>query len=263
MASPFSFFRKHQGVMLAVFGVALMIAFVVLPPLLQMMEYTGGGGNQRDVVVTWTGGGLTRDEIAGRLATRRSLLDFLNQIRADAKAKNEAARLDRATPIPSSLSPASVLATMLHAEKARDMGLVVSDDAVTEYLLSVGDHELTLQEIAASREKAKVKFNDTFLFDALREELLAVKLQQMAFSGWVTPPGEAWQYYSRMNRRVTAEFAAFPVADFAAEVDDKPSDKEIRELYEKYKDQVPQSVFRRARLQGARTPAVRLRDGRL
>ncbi len=77
MASPFSIFRKYQATLLAVFGVALMIAFVVFPAIQQMQRLGGGGRGSQPVVMTWVGGKVTGDELRTKGKVNNWTLEFL------------------------------------------------------------------------------------------------------------------------------------------------------------------------------------------
>ena len=84
MASPFSIFRRHQRVSLAVLGVVVMIGFVVLPAIIQMQQYSRGRTNN-PVVLKWNGGQLTEAELASKRHTRSNLLRFIQQLQEDAR----------------------------------------------------------------------------------------------------------------------------------------------------------------------------------
>jgi hypothetical protein len=86
------------------------------------------------------------------------------------------------------------------------------------------------------------------LISALAEEF-RVRLAQTAvlgfdpqgFSHVPTPvaPYESWQYYVQNRTEVNATLLPVPVRDFLSQVKDKPSEQELIDLYEKYKDEEP------------------------
>ena len=88
--------------------------------------------------------------------------------------------------------------------------------------------------------KVLPKLSKDSLYNAFRDELLAMNLRRMATGGvLVTTPASAWQYYDKFNRRVTAEFVPFEVDDYISQVSGEPTKTEISDLYEKYKDAYP------------------------
>ena len=85
MANPLHIFRKYQYVFLVGFGIMLMFAFVIAPPLsdyLQSRAGTSGGGNP--VVVTWTSGELRESELSNlrtqHLLTTRFLETLVRRV---------------------------------------------------------------------------------------------------------------------------------------------------------------------------------------
>lgn len=74
MAGSFEFFRKNQKSMLVAVAILAMLAFFVLPPILQM----GGGQASADpVVAAWNGGEIREAKLSerwhcGRLRTGSS-----------------------------------------------------------------------------------------------------------------------------------------------------------------------------------------------
>jgi hypothetical protein len=240
MASPFSVFRRHQKVSLAVLGVAVMIGFIVFPAIIQMQQMATGNANN-PVVLKWKGGQLTEAELAGKRHTRGSVLRFIQQLQEDARKADPEVQLNPSIGIPNTDDPNSIVQTLVLAEKARQMGIVVSDQAIRDYLSSLTEGVLTTGQMEAAKNKALgTKWTEEMLFDILREELLAHKLRQMASSAVaVTTPVAAWDYHNRMGRQVTAEFVPFSVDEFIPQVKAEPTNKEVQELYEKYKGNYP------------------------
>ena len=76
MASPFTVFRKHQKVLIAVAGLMAMIAFVFLPMVLQSMDHRGAAANPV-VVSTKQYGNLKESDLYRMRGRRQRLLRFL------------------------------------------------------------------------------------------------------------------------------------------------------------------------------------------
>ena len=221
-------------------GVVVMIGFVVLPAIIQMQQYSTGNSNN-PVVLKWSGGTLTEGELASKRHTRSNLLRFVQQLQEDARQADPDVQLNTAIGIPNTDDPRSIVQTLLLAEKARKMGVVVSDQAISDYLASLTEGVLTPDQLVKAKEKALgTKWTEEMLFNALREELLAQKVRQMASTAVaVTTPAAAWEYHNRMERQVTAEFVPFAVDDFVKQVKAEPTNKEVQELYETYQGDYP------------------------
>jgi len=89
MASPFSLFRQYQKVLIAVFGVGLMIAFLVEGSLLNILSGGGGGpsssSGSASSAVSFKGGSLTDEQL---LRMHRSDLladEFVERVKAEAQ----------------------------------------------------------------------------------------------------------------------------------------------------------------------------------
>ena len=73
MASPFKFFRKHQTQLLVVIGILTMIAFIILPSILQQLDVAGRIRPASTIVETQKYGSLSTDELR-RLKYNQSIL---------------------------------------------------------------------------------------------------------------------------------------------------------------------------------------------
>ncbi len=259
MASPFSLFRRHQGILLAVFGVALMVAFVVLPAVIQMQGAGGGrGGYNTDTVLVWSGGEVTQSDVNNIRQRRRHVFDFVRNLQNIAKAKpgGDDMNVTREYGMIEQLSnntASSAVESMLLAQKGRDMGMSINDQAVRNFLKSATDDIFNDDEELDAAIRASIKgTSQAAVYVALKEELLAYHVRQMALKGisptnqqearnWagtVTTPSAAWEYYNRMNRMVNAEFVAIETEDFVAEVGE-PTSKQIQSYYDEYKNAYP------------------------
>ncbi len=259
MASPFSIFRRNQKIMMAVVTIGAMVAFVFLTPL----TYLGGSRKvQNPVVVETRYGDLTANEL-DNLRFQREIVDrFLLQVTKERVARQLGqANLDsrwlsgvvenqylmvrnnlmgRAAQGPEE----AAVETLVLSERARQMGIVITDETINDLL-----KQLTADSVSAAELRDIIRdlspqhpIGVPRLFDALRTELLAsryVQLFQLSLND--LPPAERFEYYARLNRRAKAEVMPLAVADFVAQVAD-PSDGEVQEFYDKYKNDFPDPV---------------------
>ena len=258
MASPFSLFRRHQKVMLAVVGVAAMVAFVFLDPVMRYLGGRSGGGQAANPVIVETRyGNLTASELEA-LRYQRQLVDlFLQRVLENAVGKQfgnaniDARWLTGAVQQQygmwksqimgrSVVGPeAEAVETMVLAERAKQMGLVISDRSINDMIKQLSSDNLSADELQTIIKNLQPQRPITVprLFDALRTELLASQYRQL-FAQSLTdiPPAQRFEYYSRLNRRAKTEVMSLAVADFIGQVPD-PSDAELKTFYDKYKDQ--------------------------
>lgn len=257
MASPFAVFRRNQKVMLATVGLAAIIAFVFLTPL---MSYMGGGPRQINPVVVETNfGKLTRNDL-DQIRHSRDLVDrFLQQltgavVTSQLKQGTIDPRMARAFHdrlyvnwmqqllARSERDPQrAALETMLLANKAQEQGMVVSDQAINDLIKQISVNSVTPAElraiIASLRPGQPVSV--AVLFEALRTQLLASQYSLMFnYTVQDLPPAQRFESYSRLNRRASAEVMPLAVGDFVDQVEE-PTTEELAAYYNRFKNDFP------------------------
>lgn len=223
MASPFEKFRKNQKQLLVFVGVVCMVAFVfggvTCGP-------TGGPVRGENEAVFETESGTFRESDLDSLRRSRQVANrFVGSIRPGASF--------------GSTEDEALANLMLLSEKAQRLGLVVSDQAVNDFIRAMHGNQLTTQDVRGIMQSQDL--TPVIVFDAVRRELLAANLLQMLFPRDFmqgASPGERWDYYSRIHRRVHAQVLPVPVEAFVDQVA-TPDEEELREFFEKYKDVLP------------------------
>jgi hypothetical protein len=231
MASPFTIFRKHQKMLIATLGLLAMIAFVFLSgPVLDTI--LSGSHTNPVVVSTKKYGSLNEADLHSLVVNRNVILNFFFEA------------LGRRIPIEyieDSLGPAtedSAVTTWVLSNRAKQTGLVVSDEAIAEFIRKF-TVRFTGEQVSADTMRKALKsqgVTERQLFEALRSELAAYYYQRLFFYSLMpTPPGQRWDYYERLNRRATVQVTAVPVAKYLDEVQD-PDESTLREFFEQAKD---------------------------
>jgi hypothetical protein len=250
MASPFSIFRKHQRAMIAVLGILCMFAFTFTGFMGGFGSGSGGGGGiQNTVVVTTSFGDFGEADLRNMRYQRNEVKMFLGQallLTVDPQMRPFLQqRLSEMleTQIIGPSTEAAVLETRVLAREAKEAGVVVSDDSVTDFLREqTGDQVRNedFQNILNNLSKRGDRpMSKAMLYEALRTELLAKNMQQMFFSSLQATPGERWGFYQRLKRRVRVELAPVAIEDFVSKIAD-PADGVAHKFFDQYKDQEPQ-----------------------
>ena len=249
MSSPLAAFRKYQKILLAVFGVALMLVFTVGGLVSQYLGASQGGQVEDSIVVRWKNGQLRESQLQMHRYARNQLRIFQQAV---IQTTTQRAGTPRVVVVPDTNAEASVVESLVLAEEARRLGMVVSDDAVLQYLVThLSDDTISRDELAGILAQVTGgRMTQAQLFENLRTELLAHQLRVFvngaAFDGSVLDtsisPGESFDYFKRLRRTMEAEVTPVAVEDFLDQVTDKPSDEEIKELYEEYKDAYPSPI---------------------
>lgn len=258
MASPFRIFRRHQKALLIVAGVVLMLVFVLADSLQMLMgDSLGGGGNAgrpdaNAVAVRWNDGELTNAELNELVFRRRVVNGFLGQI------YQTGAYAEQMQAISTGVAPrrqpnvdfvgertmaqqgveADVVRVRLFAEAAREAGMTVSDDMIGNYLDELGFGRVSRDDMGKAIRQLQADRGVTvpYVFDALREELLAHNYQKShAFAISTVLPTQRWNDWRRLNDRVSIEAAAFPAESFLVDVPE-PSDAEVAAFLEQKDD---------------------------
>jgi hypothetical protein len=252
MASPFRLFRKNVKPLIVVFMSLLVLAWVAgggLTP--RMSGPREGADSSRDVnavAVTWDGGSLTNQQIGDLVQRRRIANDFQRQIEGLGRQSAFMAGLEpsrlRVQPLLGPETPEqgverSVVQTRLFAEAAREAGMTVSDQTIVEYLLDLGRRRVTKEDMRAILAQSGHGASIEYVFDALREEMLANNYFGSYFYAFRTvSPQQNWQDWLRVNDRVVIEAAALPVESYLIEVKD-PTEAELVAFFDEYKEKQP------------------------
>ncbi|MEX0938066.1 MAG: hypothetical protein WDZ59_09415 [Pirellulales bacterium] len=259
MASPFSVFRKYQKAMLVVFGVALMLVFTIGDSLMQLM---GGGDTapQNPVIAEWDSGEIRDLEMSQLLMLRRVLNAFLYEAaQLGAMASGQPPQVEL---VGGPATEESVLNTVLLAQKAEDVGYVVSDQAINHYLEQLTNNSVTAAQLRGITDNMQLsdrqKVTMRTIFQALRRELLAWNLVRnyiIAADG--VPPAARWTQWLRVNDRVVAELVPVRAEDYLDEVSD-PTDAQVQEFFEQYNQFEPRPDVAQGTELPSPTPAFRV-----
>jgi len=258
MANPFETFRKHQAVMLVVFGVLIILVFTIGDSLTQML---GGGAPNRanPVVVTWVGGDLRQMDLESASRRRAKTAEVLRQVQFAALRKQNIPeqfwndpRIAR--PLTVSQQELNNSGTMRHlmlVRKADELGIEIGDDQVNAYidtLLNIqpgGPPVLDREELAFIIEgpPGKKHGSVTDFFLNLKEELKADEVEQrLMLSGFEQfTPGELLSFYEQLEKQVALDYIAIPVDTFVDQVS-QPSNEELVKYFKKFKGILPGSV---------------------
>lgn len=235
MANPFRRFRKHQKVWLAFLALAAMISFVILPIWMDSMSSSGG---KDPVVVSTTRYGDIRETKLRMLVSDRLILrGFFEQLAQSAmEAGGDARGLMSVARALGSVGEEEVVETWLMAKRAEELGIMVSDQEINQFLSDLTSQQKVSREAFLQAMQYR-HISDDDLFRILRQELLALRLQQMfGISLGGATPAQRWDYYQRLNERARIEVAALPVADFVDQVPD-PDDATLQVFFDQHKKQ--------------------------
>ncbi len=256
----FQYFRRHQKAFIVVAGVILMFVFTVGDSVNSWLEGRGDGNSARapgDTAVSWDGGQLTVQEF-GHLLTRREILDhFVTGIAGTGYNLASREGLGHLPPRVQMVGliqnpqtgarwtqravEADVVQTHILAAKARQQGVVISDETIKAYIGELGRGQLdgdSISAVVAASNPRGGAPNEQVIFDALREQLLAASTAWSATAPLsVEMPVDRWEGWRRANDHVVIEAAAVDPSTFVIDVPE-PTESQLREYYETYKNRL-------------------------
>ena len=243
-----NWFRRHQKAMLVVLGVILMVTFTVGTSI-SLFTTDRPNSRQDEVAVTWTKGKVRESELISLRQRHIVAYSFLANVIREALERGGAPiingqplRKDRPVEmqdigISREASDEMLMMTMLMAEEGRRHGIVVSREAVKDFLRQLSSPELgeadwldIAQQVIGEHQNLTV----IQVFEHLAYELRAQHMWMLASSGFggVPPPGELWDYFNRLNRRVSIEAFPIDVVSLAAQVRGEPTAAELQKLFD-------------------------------
>ncbi len=268
MTSTFHVFRKNQKIMIAVFGVLLMVAFTLSSVPNFMAE---SSTPQNPLIATSRFGSINASDVTEMIDKRNVVREFLYRISIQARLQEWLDRMQRqfGGDLQKLLGPEtlqgiearlgqeieqnltmtfgppterSVVETHLQAALAERDGVVITDEGIVEYLRDQTADRVTDQQmkeaLAQIATRGRQRVTKAFLFDALRDELAAGKYRELFQLGMQATPAERWEYYTRMKRRATAELVAVPASDFLSQIAD-PSQRDLQSFFDEHKEEEP------------------------
>ena len=261
MASPFSYFRKNQRLWMAAAVLIAILSFVVAP-MLQSFTGRGSVSGRRDAnakAASWSGGSITQDQLDIELGELAVANTFLKKLAFDVREKGGFPKVPEVRPdfalvgiTPDTRDPSSILERKILAAEANRMGIHFDDQSVKTFLQKFVDGKLSGEQIQkALREVSGGRMSLVDFNRLMKEELAKNAVLRLANGGQryeeranaqglptavLSPPSKNWQYFTRFKRRASVETYPVFVKDFEESIDGKPTDKELRELFDKGKE---------------------------
>lgn len=250
----FDFYRRRQREVLAILVLVSIFSFFILPSI-QLYMGEANSADKGDVVVKWRGGQLHQLELVRLVQAKGQTVNFLAQVGNEVIKRGgmpnvPGFRFDfqnnqiQSLGISGFVSELAVARTKILNEKARQMGIVFDDIAIDTFLSDFVNSKLNKKELSEIMDKVSGGELTRFrLYQILKLELAAQVMESTALAGLnssgrpIMSPGLAWQYFERINRQARIEGFPVVVADYLANVKEEPSEAEITELFEKYKEQ--------------------------
>ena len=233
MAGSFGVFRQYEKAALAALAIMAMLAFFVLPPILQMGG--GGSGGPDPMVVSWTGGGLRESGVQRAVIMRKVMNQFL--VATMTASGQDPSRMRLAD------DEKDVVDTLLLAREAEANGMVISNSAINQFLAEWTNDLVPPKDFDAivNGIGGRMGISQEDVFEALRTVLMARRMETLLLGGVgfeAAPPGLRWDYYRRLEQGATIE--AIPVvAETFVDQLPEPAEPVLRAFFDAHRDELP------------------------
>ncbi len=269
-SSPFELFRRNLKPMMVFLTILALLSFVILPSIAmyQQQRAGSGGGGDNATLASYKGGDFTFNRVNYFTRNHYNTVQFLAQLAETTIARGGVPRVPgfqydterqaiQSLGINSEPSDEASVRTMMFAGEAKSKGMELDDTAIRNWLMLYSDGRLGDGEIfGVLQQSTRNQIGQIQLYDQLRNQLLAEAYQRQVMAGLasegrpIVPPAQQWEMFLRLNRRAVADAFAVNVADFIEKTSAKPSDKQIREVFEDGRlrfpdEQSPLPAFRR------------------
>ena len=267
-SSPFELFRRNLKPMMVFLTLLALVSFVILPSIAMYQQQQMGAGGTETKLATFNGGDFDFNKVSYFTRNHYATTQFLRDLAELTISRGGAPKVAefqydpqskqiQALGINPSPSDQSSVRTMMFAGEAKKAGLDLDDTAIRNWLTLYSDGRLSDAEINGVLANAtRNQMGQVQLYEQLRTQLLAQAYQRQVMGGLasggmpIVPPAKQWELFLRLNRRAVADAYAVNVADFIEKTNAKPSEKQIKEVYEEGKtaypdEQSPKPAFRR------------------
>lgn len=230
---PFEVFRRHQKKLIAIFGLLAMFGFVISDSVPRMLNSSGQGRDQE--VANLYGRTIYQSDL-GELAAQRN--------RANAFVGDLVYRMSRGQrPVIApfgGLKTRDLVDAMILQHEADKLGIPGGPELGRDFLKKITMNQMTrdLFEDLASRFSNTVS-GEQLLAD-IGSQVRLENVRRLLGSPLVTPY-DVFTAYRDQTERVSAKAIEIPVDRFLAKVPE-PSQSEIQQFYDRYKDVLPDST---------------------
>lgn len=126
-------------------------------------------------------------------------------------------------------------------KEADDLGIKISDEAVTDFIIEVPGEAGRLGKSELREILARMEVSEGQLYDALRHELRARQAYTLLHPRSYTTPEEFWDYYRRLT--VSQSLAALPVPVSAfVDKEAEPDQSTLATLFESHRNAFPNQL---------------------
>jgi peptidyl-prolyl cis-trans isomerase D len=221
---PFEVFRRHQRKLLAIFAIMAMFGFVVSDSLPKLLSPGSGGRDQP--VATLYGKTVYRSALQGILEERTMANLFVSELSPYIGRTFFGGVQDR-----------DLVDALILEREANRLGMPATPQMGRDWLKRVTNDRMNRETFEALLSRLNNRVSGEQLLADVANQVRLAHVRQLLGAPLVTPY-DIFRAYREQNERVSAKLVEVPVEKFLAKVPE-PSTQEIKAMYEKYKDVLP------------------------
>ncbi|MDR2644075.1 MAG: SurA N-terminal domain-containing protein [Planctomycetaceae bacterium] len=243
--NPFTMFRKNQVILLASLGIMAMISFIILPAVMQLLPGIRYVEGQGDFASTRHHGKVDPLLLDTLRKNRENLARFYQRLWISILQSNPSLLTSREQlskleilvmkvgQLEGKINDEELINGWLVARYSEDQGVVVSPNMVIDLLKATTNNMLTKQNLNQVLEE--LNMSEQFLEYLLSEELRQNQMLRLfAISQNAVLPATRWDWYQRLNKKITLEVATLQVESFIDKVPD-PTNAQIISFFNEHK----------------------------
>ena len=220
---PFEVFRRNQRMLIAVFGLLAMISFVLSDSLPRLLNAGNGGGDRQ--VAKLYGKAVYRSDLNEMARQRSRANQFLN-------------RLMPYTPDQfGSLKERELVDALILEHEADRLGMTATPEVGREWLETITQGRMNATLFQALYSGFSNEITQEQLLSDLANQVRIRKVRGLLGYPMVTPY-DVYESYRDQTERVADKLVEIPVDNFLTKVGE-PSADDVKTLYDKYKDVLP------------------------
>ncbi|MDR2344430.1 MAG: hypothetical protein LBE18_00020 [Planctomycetaceae bacterium] len=242
--SPFTIFRRNQVAGLSALGMLAMIAFIILPAIMQMSPGYRNGDELRNIATTRHHGkvddilldNLRRNSENLARFYQRILIVIIQANPSILSSQEQLARLGllemKANQL-TQIRDEELINNWLIARYAEDIGIKINTDTILDQLKADTNNLITRQNLNQVIED--LNFNEQYLIQLIAEE---IRQRQVTYLFFITQntilPSTRWEWFKRLNKQMSLEVATLPVEAFIDKVPE-PTVAQITQFFDENK----------------------------
>ena len=168
---------------------------------------------------------------------RMRLYRVLGRIRTQAMGYNPLFAIQLMENYFGTVNEENLVSDWLMARRAEEIGMVISNKTINEYLHGFSLDRLTSQDISAIIKQQGFSVNQ--FFEDMRDFIRVREISRLFLESLAgITPAQRWHYFCQLHKQATVELIPLAVEQFLAQVTD-PKEEELKEYFEQYKDKLP------------------------